>query len=109
MNTSTMTVQTKGGTRSRFMAVMSYLGILCLVPLILNRDDEFVYFHAKQGLVIWMWAVLAIFALHIPGIGRWLFNFSALAVVIFSVVGIISASLKRAWKLPIVNSLSSRI
>ena len=51
-----MTVQTRGGTRSRFMAIVSYLGILCLVPLIMNRDDEFVYFHAKQGLIIWMWA-----------------------------------------------------
>lgn len=109
MNVSTMTVQTRGGARSRFMAVLSYLGILCFVPLIRNHGDEFVYFHARQGLVIWMWGVLAIVALHIPGIGKWLFNISLLAVVIYSIIGIISASLNRAWKLPIVYSLSNRI
>ncbi len=109
MNMSTMTVRTRGGARSRLMAVLSYLGILCIVPLLRNHDDEFVYFHARQGLIIWMWGVFAILALHIPGIGKLLFNVSVLAVVVYSVTGIVSASLNRAWKLPFVYSLSNRI
>ncbi len=44
------------------MAALSYMGILCFVPLLTNREDEYVHFHAKQGLVLWMWAVIAMFA-----------------------------------------------
>ena len=91
------------------MAVISYLGILSLIPLIRNHDDEFVYFHARQGVVIWMWSVLAILALYLPGIGKLVFNFSLIAVVIYSIIGIISAALYRAWKLPFIYSLSNRI
>ena len=85
---------------------MSYLGILCFVPMLMSRDEEYVYFHAKQGLVIWMWSVLAMFGLYLPGIGKWLFSMSALGVVVFSAVGILSVVLNRAWKLPLVHSVA---
>ena len=31
------------------MAIMSYLGFLCLVPILSKSEDDFVMFHAKQG------------------------------------------------------------
>lgn len=95
--------------RSRIMAILSYIGILCFVPLLRNKDDEFVDFHAKQGLVIWMWSVLAIFAFYLPGLGTWLFSFSTLAVIILSIIGVISASLNKAWRLPLIYSVSTHI
>ena len=91
------------------MAALSYLGVLCFVPLVMNKDDEFVYFHSKQGLVIWMWSVLAVFALHLPGIGKWLFSISLLAVACLSVIGICSVLFNRAWKLPVVHNISAVI
>ncbi len=106
---ATTTVHSQGGLQSRLMAVISYLGILCFVPLLRNVDDEFVHFHAKQGLVIWMWGVVAIFSLYLPGIGKWMFSMSAMAVVAFSVIGIVSAVLNRAWKLPFVHPISNHL
>ncbi len=90
------------------MAALSYLGILCFVPLVMNRDDEYVHFHARQGLVIWMWGVLGLFALYLPGIGKWFFGLTSMAVVALSLFGLIAVSLNRAWKLPLVYSLSTR-
>ncbi|MDP7098169.1 MAG: hypothetical protein QF511_06580 [Rhodospirillales bacterium] len=95
--------------RSSILGAMSYLGILCFVPLMMNDDDEFIYFHAKQGLVIWIWSVLAVFAFPFPGIGKWLFGLSALAVLVFSALGLISVLLRRAWKLPLVHAIAVRI
>ncbi len=106
---ATMTVHSKGGLRSRTMALMSYLGILCFVPLLRNADDEFVHFHAKQGLVIWMWGVIAMFTLYVPGLGKWMFSFSILAVALLSAIGLISVILNRAWKLPFIHSVASQI
>jgi fumarate reductase subunit D len=91
------------GCRSYLMSGLSYLGILCFVPLLMSRDDEYVYFHAKQGLVLWIWSVLAMFALHLPGIGKWLFGFSSMGVLVLSVAGLASVALRRAWRLPLIN------
>jgi uncharacterized membrane protein len=76
---------------------------------LISRDDEFVSFHAKQGLVIWMCSALAIFVLHVPLLGKWVFGFSAMAVVAFSALGLLSVLFKRAWKLPLISYISDRI
>jgi hypothetical protein len=54
-----------------------------------------------------MWGVLAIFALHVPGIGKWLFSISVLGVVTFSAVGLVSVVLNRVRQLPLVHSLAT--
>ena len=47
------------------MLVLSYLGILALIPLLMKKDDTEVQWHAKNGLgltVAWilLWIVIAI-------------------------------------------------
>lgn len=106
---ATAAVRSEGDVRSRLMAALSYLGILCFVPLIMSADDEYVSFHAKQGLVIWMWGVLALFALHLPGVGKWLFGFSTMAVLVLSLIGLTAVALHKAWRLPLIHSLAAKI
>ena len=91
------------------MGVMSYLGILCFVPLLMNKDDEFVYFHAKQGLVIWMWSILAVMSLHVPGIGKAFFSMSSMVVVVFSIIGVAMVLMRKAWKLPLISGIAEKI
>lgn len=43
------------------MLVLSYLGILALIPLLTKKDDPDVQWHAKNGLAIFVaWVVIAI-------------------------------------------------
>ena len=47
------------------MAFISYIGILCLVPILTKEKDEFVLFHAKQGLILFIceaatWMILSV-------------------------------------------------
>ncbi|MEI8393159.1 MAG: hypothetical protein WCF85_00385 [Rhodospirillaceae bacterium] len=102
-------VESEGGLRPLVMAALSYLGILCFVPLLLCRNDEFVQFHARQGLVLWMWGVAAIFALSLPGIGKWFFSSSGMIIMAFSALGLISVVLRRAWRLPIIGVMADRL
>ncbi|MBF0368361.1 MAG: hypothetical protein HQL52_02790 [Magnetococcales bacterium] len=97
------------GNRSKVLAIFSYLGMLCFVPLIFNRNDEYVHFHARQGLVLWIWGVLAIFSLHIPLLGAFIFSSSVIFVMILSVIGISSVVLSRAWRLPLVAFVADRM
>ncbi len=94
--------------RSRLLAALSYLGILCFVPLLFGRDDPFVGFHARQGLVIWAWGVLALFTLVIPGLG-WFFTFSSSVITILSFIGVVSAVLLQSWKFPLVGDIAERL
>ncbi|MBF0588385.1 MAG: hypothetical protein HQL53_04590 [Magnetococcales bacterium] len=97
------------GTSSQIMSGMSYLGILSLIPLILSRDDAFVQFHARQGVLLWIWEVLAIYSLVLPGVGKIFFQTSSFLCFFLSVVGLASVMLGRAWRLPFVGNLAQRL
>ena len=51
-----------GGSSNRsVMLVLSYLGILALVPLLAEKEDREVQWHARHGLVLFgAWVVLMI-------------------------------------------------
>lgn len=93
----------------KFVALCSYLGILCLVPLVLNRKEEFVRFHAKQGLVIWMWEVVAIFTLFIPVLGHLFFTVSFIICALLSLVGILQVLANKSWKFPVIGNLAENL
>ena len=37
---------------NKVMGVLSYLGLLCLIPIFAAKDSKFARFHANQGLVL---------------------------------------------------------
>ena len=108
MNEATM-LQRDTALSSRILAVMSYLGVLSLVPLVMNRNDPYVQFHARQGVILWMWEVLAIYTLLMPVVGKLFFKFSSVACVILSVIGVLAVVLGRAWKFPIIGDWAARL
>lgn len=45
---------------NKVMAVLSYIGVLVLVPLLAgNKNSEYLRHHINQGLVIWIGSILA--------------------------------------------------
>jgi len=56
-----------GGTVSQnrtIMIVLSYLGILALIPLLVEKDDPEVQWHAKHGLVLAVAEIAFFIAIH---------------------------------------------
>jgi uncharacterized membrane protein len=49
------------------MIVLSYLGLLALIPLLVEKDDKEVQWHAKHGLVLTVAEVVIIIGLMIVG------------------------------------------
>lgn len=80
----------------RKWAAVSYLWILWIVPLLLKRNSNYVQFHAKQGMVLF---VAEIISGLIPVIG-WLIG---LILIIFAVLGVLEALAGRFWELPILG------
>lgn len=92
----------------KIYAVIGYLGILCLVPLLLKKDNKFALFHGKQGLVLFIgWVALAIVSM-IPLLGFILGFFGVLIIGILSLVGIIQALMGNYWRMPVVSDLADK-
>lgn len=67
------------------MIVLSYLGLLCLIPLLVEKDDKEVQWHAKHGLVLTLcffvlFVVLTILG-HVPVLG-------CISLLIWPVIGL---------------------
>jgi uncharacterized membrane protein len=56
------------GSDRTLMVVLSYLWILCLIPLLTKKDDSEVQWHAKNGLAILIAEIVLWIALTIVGI-----------------------------------------
>ena len=96
-------------TMNKGTAVLSYIWILCLVPLLGKRESEFAQFHAKQGLVIFVAEVVVFIVSIIPVLGLLLGMFGFIVFTVFSVWGIIEAWQGRIKRLPWVADFSDKI
>lgn len=89
----------------KLMAGLSYLGVLVLIPLLIRKNNPFVYFHAKQGLVIFIGEVIALIA------GQWLVVVGSLLFILLliaSVVGLIQALQGRRFSIPGIGQLAEK-
>jgi len=90
----------------KIFAVLAYLSILCIIPLIMKKENDFVLFHGKQGLVIFVGEV-AIFISSI--IFPWLFKAGMFILFVLSFLGIIAVLKGQYLKLPIVTEIAEKI
>lgn len=94
--------------QKNILAIISYIGILCLVPILMKEKDEFVKFHAKQGLVLFIAEVATMLIGCIPILG-WLIGCIAWIIwVILSLMGIINAVNGKRTPLPIIGKFARK-
>ena len=53
----------------RLLAALSYLGILFVLPFLINKDDRFSTYHAKQGGILFLYGILSRVLKFIPVVG----------------------------------------
>ena len=89
--------------KNKLMAVLAYIGPLVLVPLVAARDSKFAKFHANQGLVLFLLALVCWLLRDVKIIG-WIFSVCGVVVFLLAVVGIIYACQGKAKELPVVGN-----
>ena len=85
----------------KILSALSYFGILFILAYILCQDDDFAKFHAKQGMILFLAALVAEIAASIFGL-RWLVN---LARVYFIYKGVTNSLNGIKEKLPYIGNL----
>ncbi|OGD65603.1 hypothetical protein A2215_03235 [Candidatus Berkelbacteria bacterium RIFOXYA2_FULL_43_10] len=95
--------------RSQILAVLSYLWILVVIPLLYRKSDSYVNYHMKQGLgLLSLWVILP-FLLWIPIVG-WALGLVDLALaLILLVIGFDRAALGKERALPVIGKFCEKI
>ena len=91
----------------KVLAILSYLSILCIIPLVFKKENPFVLQHGKQGLVLFLGEV-AVFIVQII-LGEWVFRLGAFILGVLSFIGIIAVLKGRYIKIPIVSEIAENI
>lgn len=95
--------QTKG------LAILSYLSLLFLIPMLVNKDSEFTKFHVNQGLILFLLSLVvgaARFVLHfVPFFGDLISGLLSLLLLVLMILGIVNAAQGKAKRLPVIGNM----
>jgi len=103
------TQETRDVEEGKFFALVGYISILCFVPLLLKKENQFSLFHGKQGLVLFIFEVAASIMKVIPALGDLIFTLVFVACGVLSLVGIIQVLMNRYWEMPVVGDIAKKI
>jgi len=104
--------------QNKVFAILAYIGILFLVPLLAAKDSQYARFHTNQGIVLFITDIIlsivlgivsAIFAF-LPVIG-WIITalistVIGIVVLVFLILGIVNACSGEPKKLPIIGGIT---
>lgn len=99
---------------NKVMGIIAYLGILCLVPLFAAKESEFAQFHAKQGFTLFLAEIVGSIVFNILGAALpWQLSFITgllsavvwIGMLVFSIMGIVSAINGEMKELPIIGNI----
>ena len=91
----------------KIWAIISYIPILFLAPLLVKKDNKFALYHAKQGLmltIVWViFIVITAILIWVPiRILCWI------AFLILLIIGIVNAATGKYKPLPVVGQYAEK-
>ena len=94
------------------VAWLSYLGILVIIPILLQKENPYTKFHIKQGLVLLVasivWIVASWILAFIPILGTIIALLGWLVLVILAIIGIVNALQGKEAKLPFLGDYGDK-
>ena len=96
-----------GSQHRTLMAAFAYLGILIIIPFLMAKNDPFVKFHMRQGVVLLI-IEIAVWFLLSPFLWQlWMiWNLINLGTLVLLVIGIVNVVQGKEKDLPLIGSLA---
>lgn len=103
--------------QNKVLALLAYLGILFLIPMLAAPNSGFARFHANQGIVLFLAdiissvavGILAVILIWIPIVGVIFISLIggavSIASVVFKILGIVNAATGKAKELPLIGKI----
>ena len=93
--------------KNKIFAVLAYLGILFLVPLLAAKESRFARYHTNQGVVLFIAAIICSVGgsilSFIPFVGCLVLPAVMIGILVFVVMGIINAAKGECKPLPLIG------
>ena len=94
-------------TEGKVFALLGYLSILCIIPLVFKRENSFVLHHAKQGLVLFVGEV-AVLIIQII-LGELVFRLGMFVLGVFSFCGLVYVLQGKQIRLPFIAEWADQL
>ncbi len=97
-------------SKNKVFAILSYFGILFILPLICCKDSAYAKFHANQGLLIFLMEIVVgivagVIGAIIPLLGGILSLVISILVFVFFILGLVSAVKGTMKPLPLIGGI----
>lgn len=92
--------------KNKVVALLAYLWVLFLVPLLIARKSQFAQAHAKQGLMLFIVQAVSSLVAWIPLVG-WIWG-----MIIFFIVPIyalVRVLMGQYWRIPVIAGYAERL
>ena len=99
----------KGEQEEKFFAIISYISFFCILTLILKKESKFDLYHAKQGLVIFVFEVVAFILSIIPLLGWLIRIFGLIVFTLASLWGILQVLSNKYGRIPLISEIADKI
>ena len=93
----------------KFFAIISYVSFLCIITLVLKKNNKFAFYHARQGLVLFVMEVAAFILSIIPLLGWLIGVFGYALFLLVSLWAIMQAALGIYCRIPVVTKISEKV
>lgn len=93
----------------KFFAIISYLSFLCIVSLILKKENKFALYHAKQGLVLFVFEASSFILTIIPILGGIVRMLGLIFFILASLWCILQVLMGNFNRLPVISEIADKI
>ena len=91
--------------KNKVMAILAY--IIFLIPLLAAKESKFAMYHANQGLVLFLTAVvITVVGSILPIVGFFILTIGSLGILALAILGIINAANGEAKPLPVIGGIN---
>lgn len=92
--------------QNKLMAILAYIGPLVIISYLIAKDQPFVKFHIKQGLVLLVITLIV----KILGMGTYIFwpilQLANFVVLVLAIIGIVNVIKNQEKELPLVGQFA---
>jgi len=95
---------------NKLVAAIGYIGILCLIPLLLKKESKFCQEHGKQGLILFLFEVIVGAVSMLPFIGWFIIGpIGSILGLVLALICIVKALQGEFWEIPVIGQYRKNV
>ncbi len=114
--TSPPTGPTSPDSNHLIMSILAYLGVFSLIPLLVEKEDKDLQWHAKNGLAMficyiacWIAVVIITGIVHAMGcLFAIVLPLAGLAYLVLAIMGILKCYKREKFVIPVISDLAAK-